>query len=138
MITDKTIAILRKRAKTPEEFEAVRKVEYSLKSYVDAIAYDKKIKKEAKKPRGYESSSGWQMRHKATERTTHTIKSLGAFLREVGNHRSDPLVLYWIMSDPIHHWDYYWGESQVALYFNGDAWRKKYIQKIFFIDEKKK
>jgi hypothetical protein len=137
MITEKTIAILRKRASTPEEVDATRKVEYALDEYKKAVAYSSKLKKEAKKPRGYETSSSWDMRHKAEERTKHTVSSLGNFLREVGNHRSDPLILYWIMSDPIHHWDYYWGQSQEHLFFGGDAWRRKYIKKILGDEEKK-
>ena len=136
MITDKTIAILRKRAQTPEEADAVRKVEYSLGEYKKALEYSKKLKKEAKKPRGYESSSSWEMRHKSEERNKHTISSLRSFLYDVGQHRGDPLILHWIMSDPIHHWDYYWGESQGALYFEGDKWRQKYIKKI--LGEEKK
>jgi hypothetical protein len=131
MITEKTIAFLDKRAKTDLEKKAVSMIEYSLKRYKEAIEYQKKLKKEAKKPRGYESGSSHEMRHKAEYRNEEELRSLKTFLFDVQAHKSDSLIFYWVLSDPMRFMDYYHGLAQDHLYFSQDKWKQKYIKKIF-------
>jgi len=131
MITDKTIEYLRKRAKTTAEENAVRTVSNSLKFYKDALEEKSRIAKDDKKKQGYLTNYEIENRIKRRNRNEDEIKKYKLFMSELLTHKSNPLVYYWVISDPLRRMDYYHGLSQEHLTFLGDTWKKKYIRGMF-------
>jgi hypothetical protein len=133
MMTEKTIDYLRKRAKTTAEENAVRTIVNHLDSYKAVLEEKRAMAKDAKASRyqGYRTSSETEARVKRRERAYEALKKYRLFLDEVLGHKSNPLVYYWVIADPLRRWDYYHGLSQEHMPFLGDEWKKKYIRGMF-------
>lgn len=128
MFTETTLQFIKKRAKSSDELKAIDQLVQSFERYKETVSSFKKYKPDYS---GYRSSSSREEDYKFKSRSEATIKNLKQHLQSIQTHKSDSLVFYYILSNPSRSWDYYHGESQAFLQFEGSEWKRKYVKILF-------
>lgn len=130
-MTQATIDFLFKKADTEEKKHAVKSVERDWENYSDYVSGLKKTKSEYAKKKGYKSGSERDSYQKSTMRAEEAIKSLKPYLQTVMSNKNNPLIYYYILSNPVRHWDYYHGLTNEGIPFSSTKWMRKYITQLF-------
>jgi hypothetical protein len=130
-MTQATIDFLYKKADTEEKKHAVKSVERDWENYEYYITRLKELKKDYNKQKGYRSSSERESYQKMSMRAEEAIKSLKPYLQTVMSNKNNPLIYYYILSNPAREWDYYRGTTHKAIPFSSSLWKRKYLINLF-------